>query len=1183
MTREEEIFGQALPLGPAARRALLDAACGSDQTLRARLEELLHAHLASEKFLAGPGFAPPAPGPAENPGDSIGRYTLVRPIGEGGCGIVYLAEQTEPVRRQVALKIIKLGMDTRQVIARFEAERQALALMDHPDIARVFDAGTTPTGRPYFVMEYVDGVPITKFCDAHSLSVPARLELFVRVCLALQHAHQKGIIHRDIKPSNILVALQDEVASPKVIDFGIAKATQGRLTEATLLTGTDQLIGTPAYMSPEQAELRDLDIDTRSDVYSLGVLLYELLAGRPPFDPKSLVRAGMEEVRRIIREVEPPRPSTVVSTLSGAERDTIAHRRRSVPARLTSVLRGDLDWIVLRCLEKDRTRRYGTAHELAADVRRHLRSEPVAACPPSALYRVRKFTARHRAASAAIAGVAASLILGTVVSVRQAIRATRAEHEQSGLRAHAERLNVAATAARDHAEALRRAAEAQELAALRLAYASDMNAVQRALELNSLGRARELLDRQRPKPGAPDLRGWEWRFLWQHCRSDARAVVREPDPVEVRSVALSFDAQWAAVGLRGGGQFLLRRLATGEEIRPPPTGSGFVRVEFSPTQPLLAIAVIDQSPARTSAQGDFIAAGAPRILLWDLDTRQVVRELLLNGPCVGHAFSADGRTLVVSEGVVTGSQNSGYLSVWRVADGTRLARWSSGRAWFNTAGLGFAITRDASLAANVSLDNDRAGVIDLRTGRELWRAIACPTGNQVSAMAFSPDGRVLATGAAYADSDIQLWDAQTGQSLGRLQGHRGWVSGLIFPADGKHLLSSSGDQTIRLWDLETRTASRVFRGHKTELIALAFAPDQRTLLSGCKDGSAYLWDLLADRGATAAGTFSPTLPVAFAFADPDGASIVTADRDSRIVQRRGRSYREETVLLDFSSKAGQFVETVEPVVAPLFAPTRPLVAAVIRDARSVQVWDWERRALVQEWKLAPGAFLQVARYPLHFTHSGTRLLVGSAPGTPFELRELDLATGRELRVLTAPATVARFGVAPYGTLLSPDESTFIDVLSGDRESARFDLTAGRVTTHNFNVPQRGTYPGWSPDGRLLAVPSKVGHVTLFDSVTCQPVATIGGFMYAAHSAGFSPDQRRLAIGSTGPEAMTLWDTHNYERVLTLPAPVSVMEPAVFSRDGNVLAGARHFWRAPSWAEIEKTEAAERAAQAAPKP
>ncbi|MES2693785.1 MAG: serine/threonine-protein kinase, partial [Verrucomicrobiota bacterium] len=318
MNRDAEIFAEAIDLPEEERALFLETACAGDPELRKRVNLLLAGYEAAGLFLEHSPVDRVVLPPEEMAGSRIGHYSIVRKLGEGGCGVVYLAEQQEPIRRLVALKVIKLGMDTRNVIARFEAERQALALMDHPDIARVFDAGATESGRPYFVMEFVDGVPITKFCDEHSLGLSARLELFSRVCVALQHAHQKGIIHRDIKPSNILVALRDGEAAPKIIDFGIAKATQGRLTEQTLVTGFDQFMGTPAYMSPEQAELRDFDIDTRSDIYSLGILLYELLTGRPPYDAKSLVRAGIDEIRRIIREVDPPRPSTRVSTLGDA-------------------------------------------------------------------------------------------------------------------------------------------------------------------------------------------------------------------------------------------------------------------------------------------------------------------------------------------------------------------------------------------------------------------------------------------------------------------------------------------------------------------------------------------------------------------------------------------------------------------------------------------------------------------------------------------------------------------------------------------------------------------------------------------------------------------------------------------------------------------------------------------------
>ncbi|MHC4539935.1 MAG: protein kinase domain-containing protein [Planctomycetota bacterium] len=410
LERIKPIFSEALDKQGPERQSYLNEACREDPDLKVEVEALLKAHEGAGDFLEAPVFDADVTldesAISEGPGTVIGRYKLLEKIGEGGM-------QAEPIRRKVALKIIKLGMDTRQVIARFEAERQALAMMDHPNIAKVLDAGATETGRPYFVMELVTGVSITEYCDKNSLSTKDRLELFIQVCNAVQHAHQKGIIHRDIKPSNVMVTRHDGTPIPKVIDFGIAKATNQRLTEKTLFTRYAHIIGTPAYMSPEQADLGDWDVDTRSDIYSLGVLLYELLTGTTPFSEEELRKAGYLEMQRVIREQEPPKPSTMLSTLGETLTD-IAKHHASTPDLLTKAIRGDLDWIVMKTLEKTRDRRYDTASALALDIQRHLDNQPILARAPSSIYRLRKFLYRHRFRAIA-ALVALAIILPLIV------------------------------------------------------------------------------------------------------------------------------------------------------------------------------------------------------------------------------------------------------------------------------------------------------------------------------------------------------------------------------------------------------------------------------------------------------------------------------------------------------------------------------------------------------------------------------------------------------------------------------------------------------------------------------------------------------------------------------------------------------------------------------------------------
>lgn len=417
--RELEVFAAAMEWPAGERAAFLTRECGGDHALKARIEALLRADAEAGNFIESPpedARSPDVHAIGERPGDRVGRYRLLQQIGEGGCGVVFMAEQEEPVRRQVALKIIKPGMDTRSVIARFETEQHALALMDHPNIAKVLDAGATQSGRPFFVMQLIRGVKITDYCDQLSLSTPERLGLFIQVCQAVQHAHQKGVIHRDIKPSNILVTTTEQgVALPVVIDFGIAKpATNQRLTDKTLFTAFDMLIGTPTYMSPEQAALTNVETDTRTDIYRLGVLLYELLIGSTPFNVGELLTLGFDEIRRVIREVEPVRPSTRLSTMAVPALTMVAQQRRTEPPKLIRAVRGDLDWIVIKALEKDRTRRYETANGLALDVKRCLANEPVSARPPSQLYKLQKTIQRHKLLFISLGTILVLLIVSLV-------------------------------------------------------------------------------------------------------------------------------------------------------------------------------------------------------------------------------------------------------------------------------------------------------------------------------------------------------------------------------------------------------------------------------------------------------------------------------------------------------------------------------------------------------------------------------------------------------------------------------------------------------------------------------------------------------------------------------------------------------------------------------------------------
>jgi WD40 repeat protein/serine/threonine protein kinase len=1155
--REEALFALALEKPVDKRGAFLDAICEGDPSLRQRLDALLAAHEQTAGVLAegsSPFGVPPSGGPAPSPakagtpnipavkatmkleitdmpdeavGQTLGRYKLLERLGEGGCGVVYVAEQTVPVRRRVALKVIKLGMDTKAVVARFEAERQALAMMDHPNIAKVLDAGTTETGRPFFVMELVRGIRITDYCDQNQLSTRERLDLFIKICQAIQHAHQKGIIHRDIKPSNILVTLHDGVPVPKVIDFGIAKATEGRLTDSTVYTQLHQFIGTPAYMSPEQAEMSGLDIDTRSDIYSLGVLLYELLAGSTPFDANELMASGIDQMRKTIREEEPVRPSTRFATLKGEDLTTTAKRRSADKSKLMHQLRGDLDWIVMKCLEKDRTRRYETANGLAMDLKRHLNNDTVVARPPSPAYRFQKLVRRNKFAFAAAGAIATALLLGIIASTSQAVRATHAKRDALAARQQAEDSEAKALAAQADETRLRQQAEAEELAARQRAYASDMNVAAQALAGNNLGRALDLLNRQRPGPGQKDLRGWEWRYLWQQTRSDASFTLCH-ESAEISSLAVSPDGNWLTIGAYHKGGLSVWDLRTRQELIRLAKDEMYVRTAFSPKDPLLAF---------TSSTISSSGQERSTLRLWNTSTRQMVAKLPLDGECVGLAFAKDGRTLVTSTA-------HGQITLWRIPEGTRLASYPSEQSGIDV-GTDFAATADLSLAT-CGLSGGRMRVIDLRTGKELWTAVASK--ELITALAFSPDGKTLASAAGFAESDIRLWDVATGKQIGQLEGNGSWVSSLVFSSDGKKLISSSADETIRTWDVANQKCLDVLRGHRQEVWRLALLPDDKTLVSGAKDGTVCLWDTSVTHSHQPCITL-PTENVRNWNFAPDGQSVLTLNRQGQVALWTGTDFQQKTPLPEVGIN---FYSTC-------FSPDGRFLA--LRWTNGIlQVWDSSQRVLSHQWTNTTGEV-----HGMDFLADGKKLITFSVSDNLFH--EWDLMTGLEIQSWPGPAEFSG------AFALTPDERSFM-AIGYEGDDVFRNLADESSTKVDLDVLE-GPSVSFSPDGKLFAVASHLGYTRVWDTATWQQVASLGDLLNGAESVNFSPDGRRLAIASVGKEAVKLWDTDSWQDVFTLEAQGTGFQGAWFSPDGNTIAWgnrtAVYLWRAPSWVEIHAAE------------
>jgi WD40 repeat protein/serine/threonine protein kinase len=1146
----------------------LDEACGGDGSLRARVDKLLRARAQLGSFHETPE---PAPGATtdepltERPGTMIGSYKLLQQIGEGGMGVVYMAEQQQPVRRKVALKIIKPGMDSAQVIARFEAERQALALMDHQNIAKVFDAGTTQssrsretsdsagtltssaTGRPYFVMELVHGVPITQYCDDHHLTPKERLGLFLPVCHAIQHAHQKGIIHRDLKPSNVLVCLYDGVPVPKVIDFGIAKATGPQLTERTMFTQFGTLVGTLEYMSPEQAEMSQLGIDTRSDVYSLGVLLYELVTGTTPLERHRLREAGFDEIRRLIREEEPPKPSTRLST-SGIALAAISAQRQTEPAKLTRLVRGELDWIIMKALEKDRNRRYESANSLARDVERYLHDEPVEACPPTAGYKLRKFARKHKAGLATAVGFAALLMLGTVISASQAVRATQAEavananavqaqekeYEANQQRNDAQQQRDLAQRQRDEARTLNEKLQAaleqvkSTQAELRSTlYASHINLAQHAWEAGGVGRVLELLEQHRPKPGESDLRSFEWYYLYRLCHSDLFTLKGHTG--RVSSVAYSPDGNRLASG------------AYDETVKAPA-----VKVWDAQTgKELLSLKVHASavSSVAFSPDGKSLASGTTiwdntkqvddfgEVEVWDAQTGQVL--LTLKGHTGGVqsvAFSPDGKRLA------SGSKGPdwngpGEVKVWDAKTGRELL---SLKGHLNIHSVVF--SPDGKLLASAA-GRDTVKVWDAQTAREL---LTLKSGAR--SVAFSPDGKRLASAAM--DNRVKVWDAQTGQELLTLKGHNVQINSVAFSPDGKRLASAAMDNRVKVWDAQTGKELLTFQGHTGPVSSVVFSPDGTRLATGARDG-VKIWDATTSPEAP---TFSARNVRGVVFS-PDGKRLAGGSYDETLKAPALKVWDAQTghELLSLKGHASS-------ISSVAFSPDGKRLAS------GSGTWDATKRAFVSRevklWDAQTGQELltlkghSAAVVSVAFSPDGKRLASGSGddvnryPPRPGEVKVWDAQTGQELLSFQGGRSVA---FSPNGKRLASASGEGVKVW--DAQTGQEILTL-RVRT--------GGAVAFSPDGKRLASNSYLrgsGEIKVWDAQTGKELLTPQGHTALVWSVAFSPDGKRLTSSLGGPDGeVKVWDAQTGQELLTLKGG-GIGSSVAFSPDGHRLASS----------------------------
>jgi WD40 repeat protein/serine/threonine protein kinase len=1059
----------------------------------------------------------------EKPGDRIGHYKLLQKIGEGGCGVVYMAQQEAPVRRQVALKIIKLGMDTRNVIARFEAERQALALMDHPNIAKVFDAGATEQGRPFFVMELVRGIRITSYCDENQFSTRERLDLFVQVCQAIQHAHQKGIIHRDIKPSNILVTLRDGMPIPKVIDFGIAKATTDQLlTDKTVFTEYQQFLGTPAYMSPEQAEMSELGIDTRSDIYSLGILLYELLTGRTPFETNALSRVGVDEVRRIIREQEPARPSTRFSTMQEGERNTVARQRNADPPALLSLLRRDLDWIVMKCLQKDRGRRYETANGLAVDIERHLNHEPVAARPPSKLYRFQKLVRRNKFTVAAGASVGLALLLGGLASTWQAVRATRASAlaQSETQRATAEAAH--AKQAERVSEEQRQRAEANERTVRQHLYAADIKLAQVALEEENLDRALMLLERNRPKPGSEDLRGFEWRYLMAQSQDQSLLILRDP-PDGLNEAAFSPTGEWLVTA------------GFGERLAVRDSASGKIVATLNWTRNDMPHQALVFSP-----DGKFLVGVTPDAAAVKVWSTEGWRELVsLYGHAGAAAFSPDSKFLAIR-------LLSGVVALWDTQNWSRIRSQQLEHGLLGSFNLAF--TPDGKMLITASEDQVHLWDFPALEARTSFLGnISHP-----NAIAISPSGEMLA--ACSWEGGLKIWSLKSGIELASVEhAHQGMAFTVAFSTDGKCLASGGVDQAIHLWDASSLgngsgglNKTGHLLGHRSEVWKVAFSRQGGVLASASKDGTVRLWAV--GPSAEQSKLDAAWQPVCFS---EDAESLLALDRTKQLQSWDCKTKRLNQTI-NLGVEAGGMSAWSVALDGRIFA--------VGASNGTVRIWNVETKRCL--------ATTQPEHDQINF------ITLAPNAGRLAFIAERNLwmwdytKTKAELVYTDAARGSARF--SPDGRLLAS--------LSRNR-TIRLRTVATGEELPPLNLADPHHLLTFSPDGKLLAIAqARSPHeATLWDLAARKPIRRLRGHLAGVASLCFSPDGKTLVTGS-GDHTVRFWHVATGQEMLTLKDFGEQVFNVLFSRDETMLAtgGALwtqgpepvRLWRAPPMTEID---------------